>query len=105
LEWERVGGRWQAGPGADAKRLVAFLPQSTAAAIIKEAMLRASTDPEILGCLRLLVHDSLVLEMPAARAESITARLASIMQQPNPELGGLSVGTETKIGASWLFTE
>ena len=105
VEWERVGGKWQAHAGADAKRLIAFLPQSTAAAIIKEAMLRAQDDAEILECLRLLVHDSLVLEMPEATAPDILSRLASIMQQPNPELGGLSVGTETKVGRTWLFSE
>ena len=98
-----MGGKWQPGPGADAKRLIAFLPQGTAAAIIKEAMLRCREDEEIMACLRLLVHDSLVTEMPEARAHDILLRLAQIMQQPNPELGGLSVGTESKVGRTWLF--
>jgi hypothetical protein len=101
VTWERVGDLWQPHPGEDAKRLIAFQPQSTAAAIIKEALLRASADEEIMACMRLLIHDSFVLELPEARAGDILARLAHIMQQPNPELGGLQVGTETKVGKSW----
>jgi DNA uptake protein ComE-like DNA-binding protein len=39
-EWSKHNGSWIWKPGEDAKRAIAFMPQSTAAAIIKEAMLR-----------------------------------------------------------------
>ena len=106
IAWERIGNKWEARLGPDAKRLVAFKPQSTAAAILKEAMLRIrDQEPEILSYLRLMIHDSLVAEAPTARAEWVASRMAQIMQQPNPELGGLWVATEGKVGQSWLMTE
>lgn len=68
-------------------------------------MLRASKDPEILTALRILVHDSLVIEAPEDRIRDILTRLAVIMEEPNEILGGLRVGTESKMGRSWLFKE
>jgi len=99
--------------GEDAKRCIAFYPQSTAAAIIKEAMLRlfkpgspsyigdafhelapwcpGHDDPEadprsICTPLRAQVHDSLVLEVPFRQMDRVLHFLVLEMTRPIPEL-------------------
>ena len=104
IEWERVGDGWEWKPGADAKRLIAFKPQSTGSAIVKEAMLRIRDQrPDLLAILRLTIHDSLLGISGWDWAPEFGAALAGIMEQPNKELGGLIVGTEVKRGKSWLM--
>lgn len=105
--------------GEDAKRCVAFFPQSTAAGVIKEAMLRLFTPgmPNYIGdCyygrspLRAQVHDSLLLEVPVAMVEYVMTRLVAemtrpIKQQPLPQdwnMGShLQLGVEVKVGKNW----
>src|SRR6185436_14617463 len=69
LDWEFRGvidGEkvWESGFGEDAKRLVSFLPQSTAAAIIKKSAKRLFYEGGAVGeTLRLLIHDSILGEV------------------------------------------
>src|SRR5205814_10592842 len=60
-QWEKLGGKWQHSPGPQANEIIAFLPQSTAAGMIIEAMLRLYFErfEEAGQYLRLLVHDEL----------------------------------------------
>lgn len=90
-------GTW--GYGVDARRAVAYVPQSDASAIQTEILLSL---PEWLKpALRLVVHDSILLEVPTAELKRYASALYEKMTQPWPELGGLAIGAEVKAGENW----
>jgi hypothetical protein len=107
-EYEPDGsGGWIKSPGPDANKAVAFLPQSTAAGIIKMAMLRIYENrfEEAGQYLRLLVHDELLSEVPEAIANIVAAVVKEEMEKPIPELAlpesfnmgqALMINTEAK---------
>lgn len=111
LDWELINGEWFHSFGEDAKRLVSFLPQSTAAAIIKQAAKRIFYETPWIGeTLRLLIHDSILGEAKEGDIERCLKISADVMEAPIPELPldptwemgeFLSIGTEAKIGRSW----
>lgn len=111
LDWERVGDQWVSSFGEDAKRLVSFLPQSTAAAIIKQAAKRIYYDhPNVGETLRLLIHDSILGECPERIIDECLQISQSVMEAPIPELPldptwgmgeALTIGTEAKVAQSW----
>lgn len=112
FEWEKVGDQWQKAPGPDANKVIAFGPQSSAAGIIKEAMLRLYFDrfEEAGQFLRLLIHDELFTEVPIDRVHAVDAVLKEEMEKPikcmplPPEWGMgeyLNINTEEKIGERW----
>lgn len=112
FDWEKVGGKWQKSPGPQANEVVAFGPQSTAAAIIKEAMLRLHQNrwEEAGQFLRLLIHDELMFEVPEDRERTIDQIVKEEMERPIPELrmpaswgmgDCLSILTEEKVGKRW----
>lgn len=105
-------GEWERHQGADANKCWAFLPQSSAAGIIKEAMLRLYFNrfDECGKYLRLLIHDELFLEVPEADVDAVELVLTEEMERPivqmplQPEWNQgeyLIVGTEGKKGKSW----
>jgi uracil-DNA glycosylase family 4 len=116
----RMGGQnFEVKLGEDAKRAVSFFPQSTAAGIIKEAMLRLF-DPEMPNYigdafygrtpLRAQIHDSLLLEVPDELLDIVLEKLVIEMTRPIPELPMpeewglgeyLSIGVEAKVGQNW----
>lgn len=105
----KEGGKWIRKPGDQANDVLAFLPQSTAAGIIKEAMLRLGETP-VGECLRLQVHDSLLAEVVKAQLDVIRSILISEMEQPVEELPlpasygmgtHLKVDVDSKIGERW----
>jgi len=112
--WTRErDGRWVATWGEDAKRALAFMPQSTAAGIIKEAMLRLQ-HTELLPFMRLQVHDSLLCEVPEERLQEMAVVLVEGMIQPCHQLplplewqmgDYLSIGVEVKSGLDWGHME
>jgi hypothetical protein len=111
LDWERIDGKWYSTFGEDAKRLVSFLPQSTAAAIIKQAAKRLYYEfPWVGDTLRLLIHDSILGEAKEEDVEKCLQTSQSVMETPikelplDPEWGMgefLTIGTEAKVGKSW----
>lgn len=111
LDWEKVGGEWISSFGEDAKRLVSFLPQSTAAAIIKQAAKRIYYEyPWVGQTLRLLIHDSILGECGEQELETCLQISQRVMEAPIPELPldpawgmgeFLTIGSEAKVGASW----
>jgi uracil-DNA glycosylase family 4 len=112
FEYERVDGDWVRKQGSDANKCWAFLPQSSAAGIIKEAMLRLYFNrfDEAGQYLRLLIHDELFLEVPSNKVDEIDAILTEEMERPieamplQKEWGMgefLVVGTEAKRGERW----
>lgn len=102
----QVDGR----PGADHNKVVAYYPQSTAGGVLYEACLRL-VDREspyyiadmFYGAspLRALIHDSILGEVPVDKLKTYVERLVGSMSLPIPQLGGLQIGVDVKIGTSW----
>ena len=99
--WKRdANGEW--GPGKQASQCVSFLPQSTGAAMLRETLLALGEreHPENWYLLT-PVHDSiLVCTRKEALAEAAGV-LSELMTREWPQLGGLSVEVEMKVGGSW----
>ena len=106
----KEGGKWIRKPGDQANDALAFGPQSTTAAIIKEAMLRLAEDEQMLEALRLQVHDSLLLEALKQYADEVDEKLKIEMERPVLELplparynmgSHLVIDTDGKRGVRW----
>lgn len=85
--------------GTDAKRALAFLPQSTVAGVICEVLLRLGRATE--AC-RLQIHDSLLFELldDGFLNEKILF-IKGEMERAVPELDGLVLPVEVKVGKNW----
>lgn len=86
--------------GEDAKSAIAFLPRDTAAAMLKEVLLRLAwlaTDGVMLAS----THDSITCECNESDVESVALIVRNEMERPVAELSGLSVGVECKAGKAW----
>jgi uracil-DNA glycosylase family 4 len=112
FSYKKEDGKWVRKQGPDSNKVLAFLPQSTAAGIIKEAMLRLYFERfEAAGqYLRLQVHDSLVSEVPLELIDSVKAVMKEEMEKEVPELrlpasynlgNCLSIEVESKQGSRW----
>ena len=112
LSWEKINGNWSWSYGDDAKRLIAFGPQSDAAFIGKRALKRCFYNyPDSMArWLRLFIHDELLTEVPKDRADEADSILEFEMSQPIPEMpldpswgfgSVLAITTEGKRGLSW----
>ena len=112
FEYENIGGVWKKEPGPEASKVIASGPQSTAAGIICEAMLRLYQErfEEAGQYLRLLVHDELLLEVPDELVNNVDMVIKSEMEKPIPELplpkdwklgSNLVINTEPKRGKRW----
>jgi len=91
--------------GRQANEVLAFLPQSTGASLLRETLLRlAPSDP---GTLRLLapIHDSVLCEVREGALDRAVQVLRGEMTREWEELGGLSFGVEVKVGKSWAKME
>ena len=91
--------------GSDGKRCIAFLPQSDASAIQTEDLLTLADDEQVRRMLRLIIHDSFVLECPLDMVDYACNKLNITMSRPRPELGGLSIGVEIKYGPNLNDTQ
>lgn len=88
--------------GTDAKRALAFLPQSTLAGVISEAIRKIAQIPYIFRMLRWVIHDSLLVEIPVDKYFDDNVQLIkSCMEAPLPELDGLSIEVEIQVGKNW----
>lgn len=111
LTWDKVDGKWYSNFGEDAKRCVSFLPQSTAAAIIKKAAKQLWYEyPWCADTLRLLIHDSILGECKETNLQMCLDTSQKVMEQPIEELPldpswnmgtYLTIFTEAKWGKSW----
>lgn len=110
--WKKEHGQWVRKLGEDAEAVLAFRPQSNAAGIIKEAMLRLYYDrfEEAGQYLRLQIHDELFSEVPDPLLEQVDEVMKEEMERPIvqlalPESYGmgpyLQVMTEAKLGKRW----
>jgi hypothetical protein len=106
--------------GPDAKRALAFYPQSTAAGVLDEAEVELFDEPESRWYiadayygrtpLRAPIHDSLFLEVPFRKIDRVIECVSTVMTQPirgmpmRPEwqMGEyLTINVEGKIGDDW----
>lgn len=111
IRWEKIHGKWEWKFGEPAKALIASLPQSGAAGIIKEAAIRFDDNhPELSEGLRLFVHDEILGEWNSLQTEEVLYKLKVEMEKPNVEypldpawgMGEyLHVPTEGKVGRVW----
>jgi hypothetical protein len=121
---EIAPGQWYGVTlGEDAKRAIAFYPQSTARGVLTEAC-EPLFDPEhpladqcYIGDvyygqtpLRAPIHDSLLMEVPTRYVDYVLERAGYAMQRPMtalscpPEWGmgeALTIGVDGKIGPDW----
>jgi DNA polymerase-1 len=91
--------------GSDAKRAVSFVPSSDASAIQTEDLLVFGDIPELRRMLRLIVHDSHIVECPINDVDYVCPILHDTMSRPRPELGGLEIGVEIKYGINLQDTQ
>ena len=111
LNWEKIDGKWYSSFGEDAKRLVAFLPQSTASAIIKQSARKIYYEyPWVGNTLRLLIHDATFGECRDSDIDSCLRVSQEVMESPIPQLPldpswgmgeFLTILTEAKVGPTW----
>jgi hypothetical protein len=117
LDWKRYkdpdtdAWKWASEYGEDAKRLISFLPQSTAAAIIKNAAKRLWYEfPWVGETMRLLIHDEIFGEAKEGFIETCLTVSREVMEAPieqlplDPSWGMgeyLRIGTEAKVGPVW----
>lgn len=111
--------------GEDAKRAIAFLPQSIARGVLTEAALDLFLPPDhpehradrYIGDayygrtpLRAPIHDSLLLEVPTQAIDKVAERvfaamLAGVEELPCPPEWGigpyLTIGVDAKVGTDW----
>lgn len=91
--------------GEDAKRCLAFLPQHSAAMMMSDLILALAKTPwERFMMATLTIHDELSLCVPADLAEECGEMLLDLMTRPVPQLDGLRIGAECKmgeVGGSW----
>jgi DNA polymerase I-like protein with 3'-5' exonuclease and polymerase domains len=113
--------RWHLGD--DAKRCVAFYPQSTAFGVLAEASLRLldPTSPSYVGELyygrtpiRALIHDEILAEVPDQHIDDYVEKACRemrrpVVQQPCPPEWGLgphlAFGVSVKIGQDWAHMQ
>lgn len=112
LSWEKRGPEWVWTYGDDAKRLIAFTPQSNAALIGKRALKQCYYNyPDSMArWIRLFIHDELLCECPIGRKDEANSILQFEMEKPIPEIRlpiewgfgeHLVIESEGKMGPSW----
>lgn len=105
-------GGWEKVLGDDAEAVLAFRPQSNAAGIMKEALLRLYFDrfEEAGQYLRLTIHDEILFQCPAELYEQVDLVIKEEMEKPVLQLPlpasynqgtHLAILTEPKKGARW----
>ena len=87
--------------GDDAKRAVAFLPQSSAAAFLKDNVFLIAQTAFWPMPANGLIHDSYCLEVERKRIDEAVEVLTGILTRPVLELQGLTIGCEIKVGETW----
>jgi uracil-DNA glycosylase family 4 len=110
--WKRTEGDWERVPGDDSEAVLAFRPQSNAAGIMKEALLRLYMNrfEEAGQYLRMTIHDEIFCECDPDYVPTLDAILTEEMERPVPQLPlpesygmgpYLVVLTESKVGSPW----
>jgi DNA polymerase-1 len=87
--------------GREARDALAFRPQSSGAAMLREVKLDvAAYDGDTFDLLA-PIHDALLVETYPVNITKTFSILKKSMERPWPELGGLSIEVEGSIGRTW----
>lgn len=90
-------GKWR--PGKEANECLAFMPQSTGAAMLREALLYLIAHEKDMNYKVLApIHDSALLSVPEARVQEVSQFVAAYMTRPWEELDGMRVDVEVEVG-------
>jgi DNA polymerase I-like protein with 3'-5' exonuclease and polymerase domains len=81
---------------------VAFLPQSSAAAIMKDTILEiGKSEYRPFMPANLSVHDSICLQVHKRMVDQTVEFLATLMTREIPLMNNLQIGCEVKVGKNW----
>lgn len=88
--------------GKEANEVLAFLPQSTGAFMLREVLVTLDSHPEHGRAFWLLIptHDSIAYEVLEEAAPMVREIVRATMERSWPELGGLTVETDYTVGRS-----
>lgn len=95
----KPNGEWKLG--REANEALAFLPQSTAAAMLRDSLVEMDGRLGDLADLLVPVHDAVLLQCVPAHVPEVVALVREIMEREWPELNGFSVKTDWKVGLNW----
>ena len=100
-KWDTRYATWRLGDGA--KSAISFLPRDTAAGMLKEVLLRLERDHKLAsrGIMLSSTHDAVLTQVREDQVDEIDEILKFEMEKPVPELGGLVIGSEAKVGRCW----
>ena len=89
-------------PGKQANEALAFRPQSSGAAMLRETMLAMDPLQETLGFEMLIpVHDAVVFQVLPKNVSSAVSTVKKLFEKEWPELGGLSIPSSATVGPNW----
>jgi DNA polymerase family A/HNH endonuclease/intein-like protein with splicing domain len=91
--------------GDEANEALAFLPQSTAAGLMREALLTFDKLQDENFYPVVTVHDSVLFEVRITHLKHYLGVIREVMEAPCPQLGGLSIEVEAKMGPEWSSME
>jgi DNA polymerase I-like protein with 3'-5' exonuclease and polymerase domains len=95
-------GAVMVGPtGEEANEVLAFLPQSTAAGILRECILEFDLHQNEDFFPLVPIHDSILFEIKSSKLEEYIGLIQKTMTAPVPQLGGLVIDVELKVGPTW----
>ena len=90
--------------GNEAKSAISFLPRDTAAGMLKEVLLRLKPLAEE-GIMLSSTHDAILCQVREDDVDRVDAIVKAEMERPVPELNGLSIRSEAKVGKCWSEDE
>lgn len=97
--YDKNRGQWVLG--SQANEVLAFLPQSTCAAMLRRTLLQLDRlQSEHLHILA-PIHDSVLFEVREGAIQESVGNIVQCMEAPWAELEGLQVEVEVKVGPSW----
>ena len=100
-KWDTRYSTWRLGDGA--KSAISFLPRDTAAGMLKEVLLRLERNHKLAsrGIMLSSTHDAVLTQVREDQVDEVDEILKFEMEKPVPELGGLVIGSEAKVGRCW----
>lgn len=103
----KQNGRGEWVLGKEAREALAFMAQSTAAAMMRDVLIQLDQLPGHgkYWWLLISIHDSVVIECYKGLEGRVIKEVSTIMQQTWPQLGGLKVMVDAKIGSNWASME
>jgi DNA polymerase I-like protein with 3'-5' exonuclease and polymerase domains len=92
-------------PGKEANEALAFRPQSSGAAMLRESMLDlAHLDGKLFWFLA-PIHDAVLVEVEPTHLREAFDAIATSMAREWPQLGGLRISVDAKVGDRWSEME